>query len=215
MEISSARPNKRRCRGSSKRCWATKACRSILAKLKDAGFGAQVAVLARQEQGQPADHGGPDPQALGDEHVQQIAKSLGIPMDKVLDALAKYLPQAVNAAGPAAPRSLPEGACAARRTIDFRAQARWRRRPSARVRREDNNRPPGRSGKQKSRRLAYLKDRWFPSTVHGQRRCPECWWWGSFPSCRSARLSNSTLVWLNRASENCASFMSSEPSFMV
>ena len=39
--------------------------------------------------------------ALGDQHVQQIAKSLGIPMDKVLDALAKFLPAAVNAAGPA------------------------------------------------------------------------------------------------------------------
>ena len=40
--------------------------------------------------------------ALGDQHVQQIAKSLGIPLDTVLDALAKYLPEAVSAAGPAA-----------------------------------------------------------------------------------------------------------------
>ncbi len=76
---------------------------TILAKLKDSGFGAQVASwLDKNKDNLPI-----TPQqirtALGDQHVQQIAKSLGIPIDSVLDALAKYLPQAVNAAGPAAP----------------------------------------------------------------------------------------------------------------
>jgi uncharacterized protein YidB (DUF937 family) len=40
--------------------------------------------------------------ALGDEHVQQIAKSLGIPVDAILAALAKELPQVAETAGPAA-----------------------------------------------------------------------------------------------------------------
>jgi uncharacterized protein YidB (DUF937 family) len=39
--------------------------------------------------------------ALDDQHVQQIAKSLGIPMDQVLEALAKFLPAAASAAGSA------------------------------------------------------------------------------------------------------------------
>jgi uncharacterized protein YidB (DUF937 family) len=39
--------------------------------------------------------------ALGDDHVQQVAKSLGIPMDKVLDVLAKFLSAAASAAAPA------------------------------------------------------------------------------------------------------------------
>jgi uncharacterized protein YidB (DUF937 family) len=76
---------------------------SVLAKLKDAGFAAQVqSWLDKNKDNLPI-----TPEqlrtALGDQHVQQIAKSLGIPMDKVLDALAKFLPAAVNAAGPVAP----------------------------------------------------------------------------------------------------------------
>ncbi len=75
---------------------------TILAKLKDAGLGAQVASwLDKNRASLPI-----TPEqlraALGDEHVQQIAKSLGIPIDAVLDALAKYLPEAAGAAGPAA-----------------------------------------------------------------------------------------------------------------
>jgi uncharacterized protein YidB (DUF937 family) len=74
----------------------------ILAKLRDAGFAAQVASwLDKNKDNLPI-----TPQqirdALGDQHVQQIARSLGLPVDAVLDALAKYLPPAVNAAGPAA-----------------------------------------------------------------------------------------------------------------
>jgi len=74
---------------------------SVLAKLKDAGFQAQVqSWLDKNKDNLPitADQ---IRKALGDEHVQQIAKSLVIPMDKVLEVMAKFLPAAVNAAGPA------------------------------------------------------------------------------------------------------------------
>ncbi len=37
---------------------------------------------------------------LSDEHVQQLAQQLGVPTDKVLDALAQYLPQTVDQASP-------------------------------------------------------------------------------------------------------------------
>jgi uncharacterized protein YidB (DUF937 family) len=75
---------------------------TILAKLQEAGFAAQVSSwLDKNKDNLPI-----TPEqlraALGDQHVQRIAKSFGIPIDAVLDALAKYLPQAVNAAGPAA-----------------------------------------------------------------------------------------------------------------
>ena len=40
--------------------------------------------------------------ALGDEHVQQLAKSLGIPVDAILAALADKLPEIAHQAGPAA-----------------------------------------------------------------------------------------------------------------
>ena len=74
---------------------------SVLAKLKDAGFQAQVqSWLDKNKDNLPIT---PEQirKALGDQHVQQIAKSLGIPMDKVLELMAKFLPAAVNAAGPA------------------------------------------------------------------------------------------------------------------
>ena len=74
---------------------------TMLAKLKDAGFQAQVqSWLDKNKDNLPitADQ---VRKALGDQHVQQIAKSLGIPMDQVLDALAKFLPAVASAAGPA------------------------------------------------------------------------------------------------------------------
>jgi uncharacterized protein YidB (DUF937 family) len=81
---------------------------SILAKLNDAGFQAQVqSWLDKNKDNLPIT---PEQirKALGDQHVQQIAKSLGIPMDQVLEALAKFLPAAASAAGPAvAPASKP------------------------------------------------------------------------------------------------------------
>ena len=75
---------------------------TILAKLQGAGLAGQVSSwLDKNRNNLPI-----TPEqlraALGDEHVQQIAKSLGIPMDKVLELLAKYLPEAASAAGPAA-----------------------------------------------------------------------------------------------------------------
>ena len=71
---------------------------SILAKLNDAGFQTHVqSWLDKNKDNLPitADQ---VRTALGDEHVQQIAKTLGIPMDKVLELLPKYLPQAASAA---------------------------------------------------------------------------------------------------------------------
>ncbi len=75
---------------------------TILSKLQGAGLAAQVSSwLDKNRNNLPI-----TPEqlraALGDEHVQQIAKSLGIPMDKVLELLAKYLPEAASAGGPAA-----------------------------------------------------------------------------------------------------------------
>ena len=75
---------------------------TILAKLQDAGFGAQVSSWLDKNKNNLPITADQIKAALGDEHVQQIAKSLGMPLDTVLDALAKYLPEAVNAAGPAA-----------------------------------------------------------------------------------------------------------------
>ena len=38
--------------------------------------------------------------ALNDKDLQQIARSLGVPVDQALDVLAKYLPDAVDQASP-------------------------------------------------------------------------------------------------------------------
>jgi uncharacterized protein YidB (DUF937 family) len=87
--------------GLMKKVMGEEGLQSVLAKLQSAGFAAQVqSWLDKNKDNLPitADQ---IRKALGDEHVQQIAKSLGIPMDKVLEAMAKFLPAAVNAAGPA------------------------------------------------------------------------------------------------------------------
>ena len=79
---------------------------SVLAKLQNAGLAAQVQSWLDKNRDNLPITADQIRKALGDEHVQQIAKSLGIPMDKVLEAMAKFLPAAVNAAGPAvAPQS--------------------------------------------------------------------------------------------------------------
>lgn len=75
---------------------------AILGKLQDAGLGAQVkSWLDKNKTNLPI-----TPEqiraALGDEHVQQLAKSLGIPVDAILAALAEKLPEIAHAAGPAA-----------------------------------------------------------------------------------------------------------------
>lgn len=74
---------------------------SILAKLQSAGFGAQVqSWFDKNKNNLPIT---PDEikTALGDEHVQQLARSLGIPVDTILAELSKVLPEIVNNAGPA------------------------------------------------------------------------------------------------------------------
>ena len=38
--------------------------------------------------------------ALGNEHVRQIAQQFGLPVDKVLDLLSQHLPQAIDQASP-------------------------------------------------------------------------------------------------------------------
>jgi uncharacterized protein YidB (DUF937 family) len=75
---------------------------TILAKLKDAGLGDQVSSwIDKNRDSLPV-----SPEqiraALGEEHVQQLAKSLGIPIDDVLAALSDKLPEVAEAAGPAA-----------------------------------------------------------------------------------------------------------------
>ena len=85
--------------GLMKKVMGDEGIQSMLAKLQDAGFAKQVqSWLDKNKDNLPIT---PDQlrKALGDQHVQQIAKSLGLPMDQVLDALAKFLPAAVNAAG--------------------------------------------------------------------------------------------------------------------
>jgi uncharacterized protein YidB (DUF937 family) len=79
----------------------TEGLQTILAKLKDAGLGDQVnSWIDKNRDSLPV-----SPEqiraALGDEHVQQLAKSLGIPIDDVLAALSDKLPEVAEAAGPA------------------------------------------------------------------------------------------------------------------
>ena len=74
---------------------------TILAKLQDAGFGAQVSSWLDKNKNNLPITADQIKAALGDEHVQQIAKSLGIPVDAILTALAEKLPEIANAAGPA------------------------------------------------------------------------------------------------------------------
>jgi uncharacterized protein YidB (DUF937 family) len=38
--------------------------------------------------------------ALGDEHVRQLAQEFGVPVDKALDLLSQHLPQAIDQASP-------------------------------------------------------------------------------------------------------------------
>ena len=101
LEISLAKQSSRRCRTSSKKRLATKgynrsspSYRTLACKRRSHLW------IDKNKTNLPI-----TPEqirtALGDEHVQQVAKSLGIPMDKVVDVLAKFLPAAASAAGPA------------------------------------------------------------------------------------------------------------------
>jgi uncharacterized protein YidB (DUF937 family) len=84
---------------------------TILAKLQEAGLGAQVASWIDKNKDNLPITADQIRTALGDEHVQQLAKSLGIPVDAILAVLAEKLPEIANAAGPAA---APAAAPAAR-----------------------------------------------------------------------------------------------------
>jgi len=74
---------------------------TVLTKLKDAGLGSQVASWLDKNKDNLPITVDQLRAALGDQHVQQLAKSLRLPVDAVLAALAQHLPQVATAAGPA------------------------------------------------------------------------------------------------------------------
>jgi uncharacterized protein YidB (DUF937 family) len=82
---------------------------TILTKLNDGGLQGQVASWLDKNRDNLPISADQLRAALGDEHVQQIATSLGIPVDAVLAALSKYLPQAASTAGTAAASVEPGG----------------------------------------------------------------------------------------------------------
>ena len=84
--------------------------KSILAKLQSAGFGAQVQSWFDKNKDSLPISPEQIKTALGDEHVQQIARSLGIPVDAILAALAEKLPEIASSAGPAADPAAPADA---------------------------------------------------------------------------------------------------------
>jgi uncharacterized protein YidB (DUF937 family) len=79
----------------------TEGIQSILGKLQNAGFDSQVASWIDQNKANLPISVDQIRSALGDEHVQQLAKSFGIPIDTILAGLADKLPEITNAAGPA------------------------------------------------------------------------------------------------------------------
>ncbi len=71
----------------------------IVAKLQDAGLGTQLQSWLGNGTNLPitADQ---IQSALGNEHVQQIARQLGLPVDGAMELLAAHLPTAVDQASP-------------------------------------------------------------------------------------------------------------------
>jgi uncharacterized protein YidB (DUF937 family) len=71
----------------------------VLDKINAAGYGAKVNSWLGKGDNAPitADE---IKGALGDQHLQQLATSLGVPMDKVAGLLSQQLPGAVDAASP-------------------------------------------------------------------------------------------------------------------
>jgi uncharacterized protein YidB (DUF937 family) len=72
----------------------------VIAQLNQAGLGEKVNSWLGKGPNQPltADE---IRAALSDQHLQQIATKLGLPMDQVASALAQHLPNAVDQASPA------------------------------------------------------------------------------------------------------------------
>lgn len=72
----------------------------VLDKLNQAGLGQQVSSwLATNGKNLPVSPAQIQA-ALGDEHLQQLAKSFGVPVDQVSTLLAQHLPTAVDQASP-------------------------------------------------------------------------------------------------------------------
>ena len=78
----------------------------ILAKLNQAGLGDQVSSWLGSGKNLPI-----TPEqiqaALGDQHLQQLAASLGVPVDKVAPLLAQHLPAAVSQAQASSDGTVP------------------------------------------------------------------------------------------------------------
>jgi uncharacterized protein YidB (DUF937 family) len=72
----------------------------VLDKLNQAGLGKEVdSWLATNGKNLPVNASQIEA-ALGDQHLQQLAKSFGIPLDQVGNLLATHLPAAVDQASP-------------------------------------------------------------------------------------------------------------------
>jgi len=71
----------------------------LVEKLQEGGLGQQVQSWLSNGQNMPIS---PEQlrDALGNEHVREIAQQFGLPVDKVLDLLSQHLPQAVDQASP-------------------------------------------------------------------------------------------------------------------
>ena len=71
----------------------------LLAKLQEGGLAGQVASWLGNGSNMPV---GADQlrAALGSEQVQQIANSLGLPTDKILEVLSEHLPGAIDRMSP-------------------------------------------------------------------------------------------------------------------
>jgi uncharacterized protein YidB (DUF937 family) len=72
---------------------------SVVNKLQQAGLDKQVASWLSDGKNIPVTKEQLRA-ALNDKDLQQIARSLGVPVDQALDVLSKYLPDAVDQASP-------------------------------------------------------------------------------------------------------------------
>jgi uncharacterized protein YidB (DUF937 family) len=71
----------------------------VVNKLQQAGLDKQVASWLSNGQNIPVTKEQLRA-AINDKQLQQIARSLGVPVDQALDVLAKYLPDAIDQASP-------------------------------------------------------------------------------------------------------------------
>jgi uncharacterized protein YidB (DUF937 family) len=71
----------------------------VVNKLQQAGLDKQVASWLSNGQNIPVTKEQLRA-AINDKQLQQIARSLGVPVDQALDVLAKYLPEAIDQASP-------------------------------------------------------------------------------------------------------------------